>query len=221
MVKPYKNKSSIEIYTNRLSVLDDTKALDFLLSLRIGNKSHITDAKIYIEKFGGFSNVIDAALNNPLEKIIKEEHAHYLRLPHEIANKYLSGKLRQNPIINSPESLVSYLNHSMRGLEIEHFKVIYLNGRNMFIADEYISKGSIATAVIYPREVIKSALKHNAAALIFAHNHPSGNPKPSQDDLKITKKLCDAANLLDIQVHDHLIVAGNDCYSFAENGLMD
>jgi len=108
----------------------------------------------------------------------------------------------------------------MRGLKTEHFKVIYLNGRNMVLADKYISKGSLTTAAVYPREVIKSALRYDAAALIFAHNHPSGNPNPSQDDLKLTKKLCDAANLLDIHVHDHIIVAGNEYYSFADSRLV-
>ena len=164
---------------------------------------------------------MNAAVHNPDSiPCVSEDYLFGLRLPHEMANRYLSDKLSQKPIINSSESLVSYLNHSMRGLEIEHFKVIYLNGRNMCMGDEYVSKGTLTTAAIYPREVMKSALKHNAAALIFAHNHPSGNSNPSVDDLTITKRLCEAAKMLEIQVHDHIIIAGNCYYSFADKGLI-
>ncbi|MBN4081217.1 DNA repair protein RadC [Caldithrix abyssi] len=203
-----------------LSVVEDVEIIELLLALDLDSKNHKQEAENLFNKYGSLCELIDASKDLTNVSDLPEQYLFGLRLPHEIANKYLSDKLSQKPIINSAQSLVSYLNHSMRGLKTEHFKILYLNGRNMLMADEYISKGSLTTAAIYPREVMKSALKHNAAALIFAHNHPSGNPNPSQDDLRITKTLCDAANLLEIQVHDHIIVAGKEYYSFADKGLI-
>jgi len=85
---------------------------------------------------------------------------------------------------------------------------------------EELFKGTLTTSAVYPREVVKRALDNNAAALVFVHNHPSGNPNPSQDDLTITKKLKEAAKANDVSIHDHLIIAGNEVYSFADHGLI-
>ena len=85
---------------------------------------------------------------------------------------------------------------------------------------EELFAGTLTTSVVYPREVVKRALDNDAAALVFVHNHPSGNPNPSQDDLTITKKLKEASQSIDVSVHDHLIIAGNEVYSFADHGLI-
>ena len=85
---------------------------------------------------------------------------------------------------------------------------------------EEIFEGTLSTTAVYPREVVKRALDNNAAALIFVHNHPSGNPNPSSDDLTITKKLKEAAKSIEISVHDHLIIAGDEVYSFADHGIL-
>jgi DNA repair protein RadC len=98
--------------------------------------------------------------------------------------------------------------------------VIYLNGRNQIMGMEELFEGTLTTSAVYPREVVKRAIDHKAAALVFVHNHPSGNADPSQDDLTITKKLKEATAVIDVSVHDHLIIAGNDIYSFADHGLI-
>ena len=98
--------------------------------------------------------------------------------------------------------------------------VIYLNGRNQILKMEELFKGTLTTSAVYPREVVKRALDNNVAALVFVHNHPSGNPNQSQDDLTITKKLKEAAKAIDVSIHDHLIIAGNEVYSFADHGLI-
>lgn len=85
---------------------------------------------------------------------------------------------------------------------------------------EELFKGTLTTSAVYPREVVKRALDNNAAVLVFVHNHPSGNPNPSQDDLTITKKLKATAKAIDVSIHDHLIIAGNEVYSFADHGLI-
>ena len=116
--------------------------------------------------------------------------------------------------------VVDYLSHSMNGLKVEHFRTLYLNSMNRVIKDDIVSKGTVGQAIVYPREVIRSALEYQAAGLIFAHNHSSGNTQPSGDDIAMTKRLCNAAKLFDIKVHDHIIVAGSEHYSFADKGLI-
>ncbi len=98
--------------------------------------------------------------------------------------------------------------------------VIYLNGRNQILKLEELFEGTLSTSAVYPREVVKRALDNNAAAIVLVHNHPSGNSTPSQDDLAITKKLKEATQSIDVSVHDHLIIAGNDVYSFADHGIL-
>ena len=100
------------------------------------------------------------------------------------------------------------------------FLVIYLNGRNQILKLEELFEGTLSTSAVYPRGVVKRALDNNAAAIVLVHNHPSGNSTPSQDDLAITKKLKEATQSIDVSVHDHLIIAGNDVYSFADHGIL-
>ena len=102
----------------------------------------------------------------------------------------------------------------------EHFKLILLNSRNRIISISTISIGTLTTSLVHPREVFKEALAHSAASVILAHNHPSGDPEPSEDDLKITKKLVESGKILGIEVIDHIIIGKNSFYSFREKGLI-
>jgi DNA repair protein RadC len=122
--------------------------------------------------------------------------------------------------MRSSEEVMEYLKHNLRDKTREIFMVIYLNGRNQILQMEELFEGTLTTSAVYPREVVKRALDHAAAALVFVHNHPSGNLKPSQDDITITKKLKEAVEAIDVSVHDHLIIAGNKVYSFADHGLI-
>ncbi|ROI58303.1 RadC family protein [Escherichia coli] len=125
------------------------------------------------------------------------------------------------------EFRVLYLNNqnqwlilNMAGLEREEFRVLYLNNQNQLIAGETLFTGTINRTEVHPREVIKRALYHNAAAVVLAHNHPSGEVTPSKADRLITERLVQALGLVDIRVPDHLIVGGNQVFSFAEHGLL-
>ena len=109
---------------------------------------------------------------------------------------------------------------NMAGLEREEFRVLYLNNQNQLIAGETLFTGTINRTEVHPREVIKRALYHNAAAVVLAHNHPSGEVTPSKADRLITERLVQALGLVDIRVPDHLIVGGNQVFSFAEHGLL-
>ena len=123
--------------------------------------------------------------------------------------------------MNNPTDVIKYLSHTMRGLEKEHFKVLYLNNRNMIVANEDHAKGTVNYVQPYTREILKNALKHNATSLILANNHTSGDPSPSSDDIKFTESVYCGALFLDIALHDHIIIGDNRYYSFEEKGIMD
>lgn len=204
-----------------LATFEDVEVLELLMGLQLDSVNHQYEARTLLNQFSNLSEIIESAAHiSTFSSPLIEEYRLALRLPHEIANRYLFDSLKQRPLVGSPESVVDYFTHSMKGLKREHFKVLYLDGMNRLIADEDVSTGTVGQAVVYPREVMKSALRHSAAGLILAHNHVSGNPKPSQDDIRITEKLSNAASLFDIVVHDHILIGGNSYFSFADKGLI-
>ncbi|HDV3655155.1 RadC family protein [Citrobacter sp. A316] len=133
----------------------------------------------------------------------------------------LDRHLRETGVaFTSTQAARDWLKLKMAGLEREEFMVLYLNQQNQLIAHETLFTGSISSTEVHPREVVKRALYFNAAAVLFAHNHPSGDITPSQADKTITQRLVQALQLVDIRVPDHLIVGGRQIYSFAEHGLL-
>jgi DNA repair protein RadC len=132
----------------------------------------------------------------------------------------LAKRVRRGTGFTSPRVTADYLRVRLSTLDHEVFCVIYLTKRHQFIACEDLFRGTIDGASVYPREVLKEALKHNAAAVILAHNHPSGIAEPSQADIEITKQLKKVLDLVEIRVLDHIIIGGGDTVSFAESGLL-
>ncbi|MEB2306467.1 RadC family protein [Citrobacter braakii] len=133
----------------------------------------------------------------------------------------LDRHLRETGVaFTSTQAARDWLKLKMAGLEREEFMVLYLNQQNQLIAHEILFAGSISSTEVHPREVVKRALYFNAAAVILAHNHPSGDTTPSQADKTITQRLVQALQLIDIRVPDHLIVGGTQILSFAEHGLL-
>jgi len=129
--------------------------------------------------------------------------------------------LKAGDIVNSSEDAARHFAALLtKETGRECFAVMFLNGSNKYIACEILFKGSLTTSAVYPREIIKRALLLDSAAIICAHNHPSGNLQPSQDDLQITRKIKAACDTIDIALHDHLILAGDSWYSFADNGIL-
>ena len=199
--------------------LSPVDALDFLLRLKLDKKSQHWHAVRYFNKYGSYAKVIDAAVNNSLEGVIKNGFVPNLKIPFEFANRYLDDKLiNQESQIMDASDVIDYLKHSLRGREDEIFKVLYLNSQNRIIKNDDASNGTINFAPVYPRKIIYNALKYNASSMILAHNHPSGEARPSKEDITITNRIRNAANLFDINVLDHIIIAGNNFYSFAMRG---
>ena len=138
----------------------------------------------------------------------------------EIMQRALGEELKHRDALSSPSMVRDYLRVLLSGKEHEVFVVIFLDAQNRVLEAEELFRGTLTQTSVYPREVVKSALKANAASLIFAHNHPSGIAEPSHADQLLTQALKQALALVDVKVLDHFIVAGNACLSFAERGLI-
>lgn len=207
--------------TGGLQGFHDYEVIELLLSLGTPRKDCKQPAKDALKKFGSLNAVLDA---DPIELQeidgIGPNNAFGLKLTQTVARKYLSQRVIGKDVITSFEEVMDFLKHNLKNKKQEVFSIIYLNGRNEIIEMEELFHGSLTSSVVYPREVINKVLKMNAAAIIFIHNHPSGNPNPSNEDIAITKKLVEAAKTIDVQVHDHIILAGNDYYSFADHNLI-
>ncbi len=137
-----------------------------------------------------------------------------------MARQLASLRLRKGRALTSPKEVFSHLQALLADYEHEVFALLMLDSRHRVIAFEEVFRGTLDSASVYPREVVKLALEHNAAALILVHNHPSGDPEPSQADLVLTRKLQDALNLVDIRTIDHIVVGSEGCVSMAEQGYL-
>jgi DNA repair protein RadC len=137
-----------------------------------------------------------------------------------MARRALEEKLKNGDILSSPQSVREYLRLSLQGKQHEVFVGIFLDAQNRIIATEELFKGTLTQASVYPREIVKRALHYNAAAMIFAHNHPAGLAEPSQADEVLTISLKQALALVDVKVLDHFVVGSDSAMSFAERGLI-
>ena len=199
----------------------DYEIIELLLTLGTPRKDCKSVAREALKKFGTLKSVLEADPSKLKEiKGIGDNNVFGLKITQAVSRRFLADRIMDQDFMRSSEEVIEYLKHNLRDKTREIFMVIYLNGRNQILQMEELFEGTLTTSAVYPREVVKRALDHAAAALVFVHNHPSGNPKPSQDDITITQKLKEAAEAIDVSVHDHLIIAGNEVYSFADNGLI-
>ena len=142
------------------------------------------------------------------------------RLVREIACRMARAEVRSRPVLSNWQALIAYLQTAMAYEQIEQFRILFLDRKNNLIADEVQQRGTVNHAPVYPREVMKRALILNASALIVAHNHPSGDPKPSRDDIEMTRELKAAAKALEIELHDHVVIGHGTHASFRSLGLL-
>jgi len=143
-----------------------------------------------------------------------------LKLVHSVARRYLKEQIIGENYIESSENVLDYLRHNLQNCGREVFLVVLLNGRNQVLDIVELFEGTFTTSVLYSREVIKLILEKDAASVIFVHNHPSENPNLSKDDQNLTQKLKAVCSTIDVQLHDHLIIAGNDYTSMADQGMV-
>ena len=143
-----------------------------------------------------------------------------LRLVREIACRMARAEVRCRPVLGNWRALIDYLQTAMAHEQVEQFRVLFLDRKNTLIADEVHQRGTVDHTPVYPREVMKRALILNASALIVVHNHPSGNPKPSREDIEMTRQLKEAASAFEIALHDHVVIGHGTRASFRSLGLI-
>jgi DNA repair protein RadC len=202
--------------------LSDAELLAVLLGTSGRRGVNIVDlSRILLTKYGSLRDLLQAGALRLL-KTPGIGPAGYCRLQAalELARRHYAEALRVGPALDSPRATRDFLIARLRDSPHELFCCLHLDNRHRLIAFDELFRGTIDGASVHPREVVKQALARNAAALILAHNHPSGVAEPSQADELITRRLREALALVDIRVLDHLIVADNSCLSFAERGLL-
>jgi len=203
------------------SSLSDAELLAIFLRTGVKGKSAVDLARDLLSRFGNLTKLFTAG-----EKDFCDIHgmgqAKYVQLQAvlEMAGRALHEEMKTSDALNSPGAVRSYLQLLLRGRTQEVFTVIFLDAQHRVTASEELFIGTLMQTSVYPREVVKRALHHNAAAVIFAHNHPSGVAEPSQADQALTDALKQALALVDVRVLDHFIVAGSGCLSFAERGML-
>ena len=204
-----------------IGAFHDYKVIEMLLTLTTPHKDMKPAAKEAIRRFGGLAGALEAPIQLLMEiDGIGETNAFALKLPHAVGRRYLMEKSVGGDFIRSSATVHEYLTHNLRDRNREVFMVIFLNGQNRILKMEELFEGTLTSSAVYPREVIKHALDYDAAAMVLVHNHPSGNISPSAEDQAVTKKLVAAAETIDVRILDHLIIGGNDYYSFADHGLI-
>jgi DNA repair protein RadC len=199
----------------------DYEALELLLSFALPRKDLKPIAKELLKAFGSLKGVMDAKVYQ-LKAVrgIGDHAALLIKLAKDILILYLKERAKEKPQITCTRELLDYCRTAMGGLEDERFCAIYLDTQNKIIEIETIQEGIVNQAVVYPRKVFENALKQKASAIILVHNHPSGHVKPSDADLRLTKTIQETAKILDILVHDHIIIGDNRFFSFREEGIM-
>ncbi len=203
------------------SALSDAELLAIFLRTGITGKNAVELARDLLRHFGSLTKLCAADLP-AFQKLPGMGPAKFAQLQAvmEIARRALIEEFRNGSIMDSPQSVRNYLRLSLGGKSYEVFVGIFLDTRHRTIATEELFRGTLTQASVYPREVVKRSLFHNAAAMIFAHNHPSGVAEPSQADETLTQSLKHALALIDVRVLDHFVIGGNEIVSFAERGLI-
>ncbi len=204
-----------------VEALSDAELLAIFLRVGVTGKSAVDLARDLLTQFGSLNGIF-AATEHELSQVHGIGTSKYVQLQaiFEMSRRALNEQLQQHDVFKSPQQVRDYLVLKLGGLTREVFLVLFLDTQNQLVATEEMFTGTLTQTSVYPREVVKRALHHNAASVIFAHNHPSGIAQQSQADVLLTKQLKQALALVDVRVLDHFIVARNNTLSFSERGIL-
>lgn len=199
----------------------DYEIIELLLTIGTPRKDCKDTAKRLLSRFRSLQNVLEADAAD-LQSVdgVGPKNAFGLKLIKAVANRYREVKLINQDPISDSRALYDYLRVALRDKQRELFQTIFLNAKNRVIAAETHTEGSLTASSVYPREVVAAALRHHAAALIVAHNHPSGDPQPSAEDVAVTRRLVWASRVMDIRMHEHIIIGSQGYFSFADHGII-
>lgn len=203
------------------AALADYELLELVLFRAIPRQDVKPLARELLETFGDFNRVITASparlqmVKGAGPAVVLE-----LKLVEAAAQRMVRARVMQKPVLSSWDALLDYCHTTMAHRETEQFRVLFLDRKNVLIADEEQARGTVDHVPVYPREIVKRALELNASALILAHNHPSGDPTPSDSDLSMTRQVQDACAALGLVLHDHLIIGKSRELSFRAKGYL-
>jgi DNA repair protein RadC len=201
--------------------LPDYEMLELVLFRAIPRQDVKPLARLLLDTFGDFNRVISAAPQRlMMVKGVGEAVVLELKIVEAAAQRLMRSRVMHRPVLSSWDALVDYCHTAMAHRETEQFRVLYLDRKNVLIADEEQARGTVDHVPVYPREVVKRALELNASALILVHNHPSGDPTPSPADISMTNQVQDAAQVLGLVLHDHLIIGKSRELSFRSEGYL-
>ncbi len=216
---PVSERPREKLLARGASALTDAELLAIFVRTGIRGRSAVQVAHDMIDEFGGLVELLQASQKSFCNiKGLGPAKFAQLNAVLEIAKRYQFNKAEKGAFLESPEAVKSLVSLQMRDLEHEVFACLFLDNRHRLISYEPLFRGTIDSASVYPREVVKAALRCNAAAVVLAHNHPSGVAEPSRADIDITARLKKALGLIDVRVLDHIIVGGNYQVSLAERG---
>ncbi len=201
--------------------LSDAELLAIFLRVGVAGMSAVDLARALLLRFGSLNGIFAASCTE-LTAVNGMGNSKYAQLQaiFEMSRRALAEDMQRRDVLASPSAVRDYLRLKLNAQPREVFIVLLLDAQNRVIASEELFAGTLTQTAVYPREVVKLALRHNAAAVIFAHNHPSGVAEPSRADELLTKALKEALALVDVKVLDHFVVAGNAVLSFAEQGMI-
>jgi DNA repair protein RadC len=207
--------------TAGLDGFHDYEVIELLLTLGTPRKDCKDAAKAALSRFKSLQRVIEASPAELCEiKGLGTKNIFGIKLIRAVADRYLKKKLIGKEIIGNSKELFDFLYHRLRDRQRESFNAIFMDSKNRVITTETLSEGTLTASSVYPREVVHAALNHYAAAMIFAHSHPSGDPQPSPEDIAITRQLVFAGRVMGITVHEHIVIGDNRYFSFADRGYI-
>ncbi len=200
----------------------DYEVLELLLTLGTPRRDCRELARRLLREYRSLRSVLEADGRELLKFDGLGPHNIFgLKLVREVSNRFLRDKMLSKPYCRSSKEVFDYLYLSLRDVKREKFKVLFLDAKNRIIDEKTLFEGTVDSSAVYPREIVKDALRYDASSLIFVHNHPSGDPEPSASDKRITKDLVLAARIMQINVLDHIIIGDDRYYSFADHGLIE
>lgn len=217
-IKDHRKRLRERFVSGGQAALPDYELLELILFRSLPRCDVKPVAHRLLETFGDFNRVLSASPERLIEvRGVGESVAIDLKIVEAAAHRLSRARVMDKPVLSGWEVLLDYCRTTMAHRDTEQFRVLYLDRKNVLIADEEQAKGTVDHVPVYPREVIKRALSLNASAMILVHNHPSGDPSPSQSDIEMTNEIERAASALAITLHDHLIIGKSAEFSFRAN----
>jgi DNA repair protein RadC len=218
---PSQEKPREKLVHHGSAALSNAELLAILLGIGSANKDAVMLARELLQAYRGLQGLFQASFQSlKSHKGIGLAKYAQIQAALELNRRYLQEPLQRTPLSPNSNAVCQYLIAQLRSLEYEVFASLFLDSRFQLIRFEKLFSGTIDSATVHPRVIVKKALEYNARALIVAHNHPSGDISPSESDLHLTKRLYQALSLLDIQLMDHIIVGAKTTLSFAERGYL-